>query len=196
MYNTIKVYNFQLIGDIKGFPIEIVRKMLERQREQIGTTDIRSFQKNRAIGRNDELFGDTILGKSIIIKGFTWEDTVEGQSFWDDVILSRQFDKFFEKYPRLKDKKKESLLYKFLNKRHLVQKFEKNVWNCYHRVQCDEKLLHDWSFKQKYMYNRFYHNFKQTDQHIVRAFTWCDTAEGYNFWSIIDTKWRKLLKSK
>ena len=32
--------------------------------------------------------------------GFTWDNTVEGFDFWDDVINGKEFDVFFKKYPK------------------------------------------------------------------------------------------------
>jgi hypothetical protein len=81
--SNYKVTKRDLIKDLKGFPIEVVEKMLERQREQTGTEDITVFQNN-----------------SISFKGFDWKNTIEGCSFWNDVIFLRNFNLFFEKYPK------------------------------------------------------------------------------------------------
>ena len=40
-----KVKQSDLIGDIKGFPIEVVQKMVERQVEQGNKADVTVFQK-------------------------------------------------------------------------------------------------------------------------------------------------------
>lgn len=68
-------------GDIEGFPIEVIAKMLERQYEQNGKIDISVFEKNRA-------------------DGFEWHRTIEGVGFWASVIIHRSFSIFFEKYPK------------------------------------------------------------------------------------------------
>lgn len=75
-----------LIGDLKYFPIEIVEKMLEHQFEQHGKKDISVFQNYRC--------SDIQLG------GFKWENTIEGYEFWHNIIWKRQFDVFFERYPK------------------------------------------------------------------------------------------------
>lgn len=72
-------------GDLKGFPAEIVEKMLERQEEQGNKRNINVFQRNiKAIQAN---------------KGFDWTATPEKYTFWHKVT-NREFEKFFEKYPK------------------------------------------------------------------------------------------------
>lgn len=84
-----KVTTKDLIGDLKNFPIEVVEKMLQRQYEQTNKMDITVFQKDKSTDKNH--------------KGFHWSDTVEGLSFWDDVIRYENFDVFFERYPLSKN---------------------------------------------------------------------------------------------
>lgn len=73
-------------GEIADFPIEVVKKMLERQVEQGNKRDIRVFEKRRTAGERS--------------KGFVWGDTMEEYIFWDEVITRRNFDLFFERYPK------------------------------------------------------------------------------------------------
>ena len=80
-----QVKESDLIGDLEGFPIEVVQKMIERQVEQHNKADITSFQKH--------------ISNSKTEGGFTWVDTIEGHSFWADIILYRNFKTFFEVYP-------------------------------------------------------------------------------------------------
>lgn len=68
-------------GEIAGFPPEVVELMLQRQYERRGTRDVRIFEENRA-------------------NGFSWIDTPEGGRFWNKVIMGKNFDLFFERYPR------------------------------------------------------------------------------------------------
>lgn len=79
-----KVNVKDLIGDLENFPIEIVEKMLQKQYNQYGEKDISIFQNNR---RSE--------------KGFLWENTIEGHDFWRRVISCKEFDIFFERYPKL-----------------------------------------------------------------------------------------------
>lgn len=83
MEEIYKVTEADLIGDIEGFPIEVVQKMVERQVEQGRTADVEVFQRDRIDG----------------VSGFTWRLTEEGVDFWSDVIGERDFDEFFSLYP-------------------------------------------------------------------------------------------------
>lgn len=83
---SYKVRQEDLIGEIKHFPIEVVRKMVEKQVEYGSKADVTVFQKNKSA---DDCEG-----------GFSWAKTVEGYEFWDSVIDLHNFDLFFEKYPR------------------------------------------------------------------------------------------------
>ena len=82
-----KVTTKDLIGDLKDFPIEVVEKMLEHQYKQIGKTDISIFQKERCEDTGS--------------KGFSWSATIEGHYFWKKVIRDKDFDIFFERYPKV-----------------------------------------------------------------------------------------------
>lgn len=79
-----KVTTKDLIRDLEGFPIEIVEKMLQKQYEQYGEKNISVFQNDR-----------------LSEKGFIWENTIEGHLFWQYIIRYKQFDVFFERYPKL-----------------------------------------------------------------------------------------------
>ena len=85
-----KVTTKDLIGDLKNFPIEVVEKMLQKQYKQVDKIDITVFQ--------------TYKCSDIPCGGFCWGDTIEGHDFWSDVIRFENFDRFFERYPRLSKK--------------------------------------------------------------------------------------------
>lgn len=74
----------QIKGDIEGFPIEVVEKMLSYQQRQKGYSCVSIFCKSRGDGN----------------EGFDWYNTPEGFTFWEGVILNRNFDLFFKKYPK------------------------------------------------------------------------------------------------
>lgn len=82
----IKVTEKDLTGDIAGFPIEVVRKMVEEQVRQGNKADVSIFQE---CANRDKKHG-----------GFEWEETEDGFEFWDMVVLYKEFDEFFEKYPK------------------------------------------------------------------------------------------------
>lgn len=80
-------------GQIRRFPEEIVNRMLECQVEQGNPKDISVFEHN------------CIAGKCI--KGFTWSETKEGQSFWSKIIDHKNFDHFYTIYPKSPDLKQD-----------------------------------------------------------------------------------------
>ena len=69
-------------GELRGFPKEVVERMLFWQENQTGERDISVFEEDVAT--------HSYRG------GFNWEDTIEGYEFWDDVIRNRNFDRFYE----------------------------------------------------------------------------------------------------
>lgn len=71
-------------GDIKGFPIEVVQRMVYYQVEQGNKADVEVFQKER----------------NSWTRGFLWADTKEGDDFWDAIITDRDFAKFFRRYTK------------------------------------------------------------------------------------------------
>ena len=73
-------------GQIKDFPTEIVEKMLDYQVKQGNKRDITVFEEDKIA--------------SICDKGFTWALTEEGSGFWGSIIRERNFNLFFEKYPK------------------------------------------------------------------------------------------------
>lgn len=83
--NTYKVKEGDLIGDIEGFPIEVVQKMIDEQVKQGNKADISVFQDG--------------CDNGFLRDGFDWDDTKDGEWFWSEVIEDRNFEKFFEKYP-------------------------------------------------------------------------------------------------
>lgn len=74
-----------LIGDIRNFPLEIVQKMVDYQIIQDSFCDMTIFQEN-------------------VFDGFYWNNTLEGPNFWEMVIVKKNFDRFFEKYPKEENK--------------------------------------------------------------------------------------------
>lgn len=104
MKNNI-VEEKDLIGRLKGFPIQIVQTMIDRQVEQGNVPDITIFQQNAFESKGDG--------------GFTWGKTKEGSEFWLRVIYNESFDLFFLKYPikRLNMKKERA---KKLSARHYI----------------------------------------------------------------------------
>ena len=84
---TIKITTADLIGKIENFPIEVVEKMVEEQVRQGNKADVTIFQRN--------LLASGFLG------GFVWKNTEDGSTFWERVIMARDFNVFFKKYPKV-----------------------------------------------------------------------------------------------
>ena len=82
---SMKLTEKDLIGQIEGFPVEVVEKMVERQVEQGNPADVEVFQMFRYTTRENN--------------GFDWDDSCEGSNFWGSVIADRNFDLFFTYYP-------------------------------------------------------------------------------------------------
>lgn len=78
--------NVEYKGQLKGFPKEVVEKMLEIQVEQGNERDVRVFEKDRYASKEEG--------------GFWWLDTIEGSDFWNRIIQHRDFNAFFIKYPK------------------------------------------------------------------------------------------------
>ena len=73
-------------GQLQGFPKEIINKMLECQVQQGNEKDAQIFEVYLEADKSQ--------------KGFTWYTTVEGENFWRGVIKHKNFNLFFEKYPK------------------------------------------------------------------------------------------------
>ena len=78
-----------LKGQLIGFPVEVVMKMIEYQVEQGNSPNVRIFQKDK--------FQNNQHG------GFLWSNTVDGYDFWYQVIALGNFYHFFNKYPNQLD---------------------------------------------------------------------------------------------
>lgn len=90
----IKKKNFNLEnyipeGQLEGFPKEIIKRILDCQEEQGNKKDISVFEENKF----------SLLGKG----GFDWAKTKEKWGFWYEVISCKNFNVFFEKYPKKED---------------------------------------------------------------------------------------------
>lgn len=73
-------------GQLKGFPREIVERMLKYQVEQGNPRDISVFEEDKGVDRRRG--------------GFTWENTLDGHDFWARILMIGRLDTFFEKYPK------------------------------------------------------------------------------------------------
>ena len=75
-----------LVGALKEFPIEVVQAMVDEQVMQGNKADVYSFCNAKC--------ADVICG------GFRFDKSVDGFCFWDEVINRKNFNLFFQKYPK------------------------------------------------------------------------------------------------
>lgn len=75
-----------LIGQIANFPLEVVERMVFEQVKQGHKPNPAVFAKSKTAAEEQG--------------GFTWSETHDGHSFWDDVIRLNNFNVFFERYPK------------------------------------------------------------------------------------------------
>lgn len=73
-----------IVGDIEGFPIEVVHVMCERQLEQTGKVDPSVFASDKSASSNEG--------------GFHWGSTIEGDEFWCNVIIDKDWKAFYDRF--------------------------------------------------------------------------------------------------
>ena len=83
---NFNVEQSDLIGEIEGFPIEVVEKMVYYQFMQKNSPNVRVFQLKRDANKRNG--------------GFNWDETIDDFDFWQPIIMRRQFNTFFNKYPK------------------------------------------------------------------------------------------------
>lgn len=73
-----------IVGEIEGFPIEVVHVMCERQLEQTGKVDPSVFALGKSASTNEG--------------GFHWGSTIEGHEFWCNVIQDKDWNAFYDRF--------------------------------------------------------------------------------------------------
>ena len=84
-YNITKK---DMIGELTGFPLGVVVRMLEETEWQGNKPDISAFQ--RVVTANSQE------------GGFDWDASAKGNEFWYNVLMNLDFDRFFKVYPDYK----------------------------------------------------------------------------------------------
>lgn len=85
----IKVRESDLVGQLSGFPVEVIQLMIERQMQQGNSADVSVFQEDACANVDDG--------------GFDWDGTPEwdiNTAFWGRICRGREFDVFYTLYPR------------------------------------------------------------------------------------------------
>ena len=85
--------NYEPKGELIGFPKEIITRLLECQEEQGNKKNISVFEKSKF--------------SLLDVGGFDWDKTKEGYWFWYKIIKGKNFNVFFEKYPKKEDNSQE-----------------------------------------------------------------------------------------
>lgn len=81
--NPYDITEKDMIGQLKGFPVGVVVRMIEEQEKQGNEPDVTLFQKLTSAGDD----------------GFVWGESEAGHDFWYEVIREENFKLFFERYP-------------------------------------------------------------------------------------------------
>lgn len=82
---TVILKKSDLTGELKEFPIEVVKRMLIEQHLQGNVPNVNVFKSN--------------MSTNLIDGGFEWDKTDKGYSFWLDVLILKNFRLFFKAYP-------------------------------------------------------------------------------------------------
>lgn len=85
-YKEYPTIHSKSLGDIASIPSEIVVAMLNAQEKQGNLRNINIFKRNRFADFSEE--------------GFNWDDTIEGLSFWAEILEDEKYSIFFDKYPK------------------------------------------------------------------------------------------------
>ena len=105
-------------GQLTGFPTEVVEKMLYYQVEHGNKRDVTVFEDDKIAPLNKG--------------GFIWNDTPENNDFWNDVISYKNFDLFFERYP------KQQQTTNTMNVKQIIKDNDiKEVYSAYHGIYVD-----------------------------------------------------------
>ena len=83
---TPDIPNLHYGGQISDIPTEIVRAMLREQVAQENSCNVYPFERDKSVDKRDG--------------GFTWSKSKEEHKFWDDVIINKKYQVFYDKYPK------------------------------------------------------------------------------------------------
>ena len=86
--NIFGITEKDMIRALEGFPVGVVMRMMEEQKNQGNKPDVKVFQRAANADSSDG--------------GFHWDDTEDGYEFWEAVINFINFNKFYKKHPEYK----------------------------------------------------------------------------------------------
>jgi hypothetical protein len=114
----------------KNLPVEIQEKMLDEQERQGNKRDAKVF----------EVKTSAALRKG----GFSWDESIEGYSFWEEIILNANFAVFYKKYPKRPLLKVIPLHVKILDSKALLEKIAEKLITKWHDGGRPAKVEIDW----------------------------------------------------
>ena len=152
LHTKFDLENYIPKGDLKDFPKEIIARMLDYQEEQGNPRDISVFERVSIAFQR--------------IKGFNWYETQEKCDFWYSVINNKNFNLFFEKYPKKDDLKN------YIPKGEL-EGFPKEIIARMLEIQEEQ-----WGKIEVSIFEK-----DRTAGEPTKGFVWSKTKEGYDFWN-------------
>ena len=109
----------------KDLPVEIQEKMLDEQERQGNPRNAKEFEED-------------------VTEGFSWDRSVEGFDFWEEIIRNGNFAVYYEKYPKRPLLKVIPLHVKILNSKALLEEIAKRLLTQWHDEGRPAKVEIDW----------------------------------------------------
>lgn len=100
-------------GEIADFPQEVVERMLLEQELQGNERDVTVFDRDKMANKSEN--------------GFNWSDTKDLGVFWTKVISKKNFDLFFQRYPKANPNKYPMLMWVGETQEQVDRKQDKRV---------------------------------------------------------------------
>lgn len=130
-----------LVEKIEDFPIEVVQKMVDYQENP----NVNVFKRDPCA--------------SIRTGGFNWNYTEEGDDFWNDVIVDKNFNLFFTKFP----------IESYCELEYHPEIYDRLIKNIIKLkgLSNPSDIFHDYIEKQS----------------IAELFNWSCSSEGFDYWN-------------
>ena len=109
----------------KDLPVEIQERMLDEQVRQGNKRDAKGFEED-------------------VTEGFSWDRSVEGFDFWDEILLDGNISVFYEKYPKRPALKVIPLHIKVVDSKDLLEEIAEKLLMKWHDEVRPKKVEIDW----------------------------------------------------
>jgi hypothetical protein len=107
-------------GELEGFPLEVINRMIECQIEQGNKHSVFAFESDSCSGKSEG--------------GFIWSGSKEGRDFWGRVIGLRDFDYFFSIYPKETESKLTELPTKWVFLKPAGKSLSKVITGLFYKI--------------------------------------------------------------